>query len=237
MAPHTQRWCRSTWLNAGCRSVCVRLLESCGVCGPGTYPACYILCCDAWACVCCVLHITDSGDSCEFGSSKYYALCGFGGILSCGITHTAVVPLDLVKCRLQVCITLRNKSLASCRWSLSILSRHEQESFICIRLLYLFFYITECWTINSDPFWVLCVLLKVVGFSSCLLTMWSFYWCQGNKPKPNFLLLSFWFACKSYFQPENMECTHYNQPFHRMKMTFRVSVCAQWAAPLIECLI
>merc|ERR1712117_129968 len=39
--------------------------------------------------------------SCEFGSSKYYALCGLGGILSCGITHTAVTPLDLVKCRLQ----------------------------------------------------------------------------------------------------------------------------------------
>merc|ERR1712066_1007259 len=42
------------------------------------------------------------GDSCEFGSMKYYALCGFGGILSCGLTHTAVVPLDLVKCRIQV---------------------------------------------------------------------------------------------------------------------------------------
>ncbi|XP_014665231.1 PREDICTED: phosphate carrier protein, mitochondrial-like [Priapulus caudatus] len=41
-------------------------------------------------------------NSCEFGSMKYYALCGFGGILSCGITHTAVVPLDLVKCRIQV---------------------------------------------------------------------------------------------------------------------------------------
>ena len=40
--------------------------------------------------------------SCEIGSSKYYALCGFGGLLSCGITHTAVTPLDLVKCRLQV---------------------------------------------------------------------------------------------------------------------------------------
>jgi len=40
--------------------------------------------------------------SCEYGSGKYYALCGFGGILSCGITHTAVVPLDLVKCRIQV---------------------------------------------------------------------------------------------------------------------------------------
>jgi len=42
------------------------------------------------------------GDSCEFGSMKYYALCGFGGVLSCGLTHTAVVPLDLVKCRIQV---------------------------------------------------------------------------------------------------------------------------------------
>ena len=40
--------------------------------------------------------------SCEFGSTKYYALCGLGGILSCGITHTAMVPLDLVKCRIQV---------------------------------------------------------------------------------------------------------------------------------------
>ena len=44
--------------------------------------------------------------SCEFGSSKYYAYCGFGGILSCGLTHTAVVPLDLVKCRIQVSVAL-----------------------------------------------------------------------------------------------------------------------------------
>lgn len=42
------------------------------------------------------------GDSCEYGSQKYFLLCGLGGILSCGITHTMVVPLDLVKCRLQV---------------------------------------------------------------------------------------------------------------------------------------
>ncbi|KAK3767620.1 hypothetical protein RRG08_003881 [Elysia crispata] len=40
--------------------------------------------------------------SCEFGSTKFYALCGFGGLLSCGLTHTAVVPLDMVKCRIQV---------------------------------------------------------------------------------------------------------------------------------------
>ena len=54
---------------------------------------------------CCVTWIV-VGDlqqySCEFGSGKYFALCGFGGILSCGTTHTAVVPLDLVKCRIQV---------------------------------------------------------------------------------------------------------------------------------------
>jgi len=40
--------------------------------------------------------------SCEYGSLKYYGLCGLGGAISCGFTHTAVVPLDLVKCRLQV---------------------------------------------------------------------------------------------------------------------------------------
>lgn len=42
------------------------------------------------------------GDSCEFGSTEYYLKCAFGGVLSCGITHTAVVPLDLIKCRIQV---------------------------------------------------------------------------------------------------------------------------------------
>jgi len=49
------------------------------------------------------LYVADTeAYSCEYGSGKFYALCGFGGILSCGITHTAVVPLDLVKCRIQV---------------------------------------------------------------------------------------------------------------------------------------
>lgn len=40
--------------------------------------------------------------SCEVGSGKYFALCGLGGIISCGITHTGIVSLDLVKCRIQV---------------------------------------------------------------------------------------------------------------------------------------
>lgn len=38
----------------------------------------------------------------EYGSTRYLLVCGLGGMLSCGLTHTAVVPLDLVKCRMQV---------------------------------------------------------------------------------------------------------------------------------------
>lgn len=34
-----------------------------------------------------------SGDSCEFGSNKYFALCGIGGILSCGKLQ---IVIDLV---------------------------------------------------------------------------------------------------------------------------------------------
>ena len=41
-------------------------------------------------------------DSCAYGSPKFFLLCGLGGIISCGTTHTALVPLDLVKCRIQV---------------------------------------------------------------------------------------------------------------------------------------
>jgi solute carrier family 25 phosphate transporter 3 len=46
--------------------------------------------------------ITKAADTVPFGSGKYYALCAFGGMLSCGLTHTAIVPLDLIKCRIQV---------------------------------------------------------------------------------------------------------------------------------------
>jgi len=33
---------------------------------------------------------------------QYYVKCVVGGALSCGLTHTAVVPLDVVKCKMQV---------------------------------------------------------------------------------------------------------------------------------------
>ena len=39
-------------------------------------------------------------------SPAFYAACTVGGILSCGLTHTAVTPLDLVKCNMQVSLSL-----------------------------------------------------------------------------------------------------------------------------------
>lgn len=38
----------------------------------------------------------------ELYSGQYYAACTFGGLMACGVTHTAVTPLDLVKVRRQV---------------------------------------------------------------------------------------------------------------------------------------
>ena len=35
-------------------------------------------------------------------SPAFYAACTTGGMLSCGVTHTAVTPLDVVKCNMQV---------------------------------------------------------------------------------------------------------------------------------------
>jgi solute carrier family 25 phosphate transporter 3 len=34
-------------------------------------------------------------------TNDYYVKCMFGGVLSCGLTHTAIVPLDVVKCNMQ----------------------------------------------------------------------------------------------------------------------------------------
>lgn len=38
----------------------------------------------------------------ELYSPMYYAACTLGGIASCGLTHMAVTPLDLVKCNMQI---------------------------------------------------------------------------------------------------------------------------------------
>ena len=33
--------------------------------------------------------------------ASYYVKCMIGGILACGITHAAITPLDVVKCKRQ----------------------------------------------------------------------------------------------------------------------------------------
>ena len=32
----------------------------------------------------------------------YYGKCMIGGMLACGLTHTAIVPLDVAKCKKQI---------------------------------------------------------------------------------------------------------------------------------------
>ncbi|XP_061364593.1 mitochondrial phosphate carrier protein 3, mitochondrial-like [Gastrolobium bilobum] len=41
-------------------------------------------------------------ESIRMFSPAYYAACSAGGIFSCGLTHMAVTPLDLVKCNMQI---------------------------------------------------------------------------------------------------------------------------------------
>ena len=36
--------------------------------------------------------------------ASYYAKCMVGGIFACGLTHAAICPLDIVKCRKQVSV-------------------------------------------------------------------------------------------------------------------------------------
>jgi len=55
-----------------------------------------------------------------------------GGILSCGITHTLVCPLDIVKCRMQVGFL----SILSYRFSILKNDRSLRHSFIIIYFLH-----------------------------------------------------------------------------------------------------
>lgn len=38
----------------------------------------------------------------ELYSTEYFLACGLGGLLCCGLTHTAVTPMDVVKCNMQI---------------------------------------------------------------------------------------------------------------------------------------
>ena len=51
----------------------------------------------------------------EMYSREFYTTCAIGGALSCGTTHTAVTPLDVVKCNMQVLLnTLTCAVTCSC---------------------------------------------------------------------------------------------------------------------------
>ncbi|KAM3322492.1 mitochondrial phosphate carrier protein 3, mitochondrial-like [Capsicum chacoense] len=54
----------------------------------------------------------ESSGKIEMFSPAYYAACTFGGVMSCGLTHMAVTPLDLVKCNMQIDPT-KYKSISS----------------------------------------------------------------------------------------------------------------------------
>mmetsp|Transcript_2161 Transcript_2161/g.4138 ORF Transcript_2161/g.4138 Transcript_2161/m.4138 type:complete len:312 (-) Transcript_2161:160-1095(-) len=54
-------------------------------------------------------------------TNDYYAKCAFGGILACGVTHTAVTPLDVVKVNMQV----NPKKFSGLFSGMGILAREE----------------------------------------------------------------------------------------------------------------
>lgn len=45
---------------------------------------------------------TDTAPPVQLHTPLFYATCALGGVLSTGLTHLAVTPLDLVKCNMQV---------------------------------------------------------------------------------------------------------------------------------------
>ncbi|PNS19458.1 hypothetical protein CAC42_7302 [Sphaceloma murrayae] len=51
----------------------------------------------------------------ELFSGNYFAACTIGGVIACGPTHTAVTPLDLVKCRRQVNSSLYKSNIQGWR--------------------------------------------------------------------------------------------------------------------------
>lgn len=51
----------------------------------------------------------------ELYSPEYYKTCAIGGFIACAPTHSSVLPLDLVKCRLQVDSSLYTSNWAGIR--------------------------------------------------------------------------------------------------------------------------
>jgi solute carrier family 25 (mitochondrial phosphate transporter), member 3 len=50
----------------------------------------------------------------EMHTPLFYVTCALGGVLSTGLTHLAVTPLDLVKCNMQVRGHVRQPEASAC---------------------------------------------------------------------------------------------------------------------------
>ena len=50
---------------------------------------------------------SEPGRRIEMYSPAFYAACTAGGVASCGLTHMTVTPLDLVKCNMQVSVSMQ----------------------------------------------------------------------------------------------------------------------------------
>ncbi|TKY46265.1 Mitochondrial phosphate carrier protein 3 [Spatholobus suberectus] len=49
-----------------------------------------------------MIHSPSENRNIKMFSPSFYAACTVGGSLSCGLTHTAITPLDVVKCNIQI---------------------------------------------------------------------------------------------------------------------------------------
>lgn len=49
-----------------------------------------------------MIHSPSENGNIKMFSPAFYAACTVGGSLSCGLTHTAITPLDVVKCNIQI---------------------------------------------------------------------------------------------------------------------------------------
>lgn len=74
----------------------------------------------------------------EMYSPQFYAACTVGGILSCGLTHMTVTPLDLVKCNMQVSIL--SLIIFILRVIFSDLFLISLDLLRCVFSLYIFFF-------------------------------------------------------------------------------------------------
>lgn len=81
------------------------------------------------------LQLFKASDAQPKHDARFYSCCFMGGILSCGTTHTAICPLDLVKCRRQTNPTIYKslwdglKQTAKEGWNRNGLYRGWQPTF------------------------------------------------------------------------------------------------------------